>query len=133
MDAAPYVELKLLGAAVVLGVVHLLLAAFASTRDRGLKWNAGPRDRTPDHGVLAGRLERAFNNFRETFPLFAASLLAAYLAGDLGPLTYWGAWIYLLGRVAYLPLYAAGVPFVRSVAWLVSMVGFAMVLVALLS
>ena len=39
-----------------------------------------------------------------------------------------GAWLWLGGRVAYLPLYALGVPVVRSLAWIVSLVGIVMVL-----
>ena len=39
-----------------------------------------------------------------------------------------GAWLWLGGRVAYLPLYALGVPVVRSLAWIVSLVGIVMML-----
>ncbi len=133
MDGAADIELKLLGAAAVLGLVHMLLGAHAATRDRGLAWNAGPRDETPPQGVLAGRLQRAFANYRETFPIFAAALLGAILAGKAGDLTLWGSALYLAGRVVYVPLYAAGVPYVRSVAWLVAMIGVALVLAALIT
>ncbi|MDP3175053.1 MAG: MAPEG family protein, partial [Phenylobacterium sp.] len=61
----------------------------------------------------------------------AAALLAAYLAGKLGGTTLWGAGLYVAGRAVYVPLYAAGVPIVRSMVWGVSMVGLLMVTAAI--
>lgn len=69
----------------------------------------------------------------ETLPLFAAAVLIAHVAGRNGELTVWGASLYLAARVIYVPLYAAGIPFVRSLAWMVSMAGLVMILVAILA
>jgi uncharacterized MAPEG superfamily protein len=107
-------ELQLLAAAVMIGLVHLLWAAAAAQPQRGLKWNVGPRDTPVVLTGMAGRLERAFANFRETFPLFAAAVLVAYLGGRLGMLTAHGALLYVVARVVYIFLYAFGVPLVRS-------------------
>ncbi|MCY0911869.1 MAPEG family protein [Massilia sp. H27-R4] len=68
----------------------------------------------------------------ETLPLFAAAVLIAHVGGREGALTLWGAWAYLIARVVYVPLYAAGIPVVRSIVWTASMVGLGMVLVAIL-
>lgn len=127
------VELKLLGAAVVVGLVQLMWAAGAARSQQGdLKWALGPRDRAiPIEGVAA-RLNRAFWNFAETFPFFAAAVLACAVAGKLGTdLTIWGSGLYVAARALYAPLYASGVPTVRTLVWLVSIVGLVMVLVAL--
>lgn len=80
------IEFTMLVVAIVLGAVHLLAAAQAITAERGLWWNMGPRDNTPPlKSALAGRLDRAFANFRETFPFFAALLLGSQcLAGITG-------------------------------------------------
>ena len=59
-------------------------------------------------------------------------MLAAHAADRLGELTLWGSWLYLVGRIVYVPLYAAGVPVVRTLVWTVSVVGLAMVLAAIL-
>ena len=59
------------------------------------------------------------------------AVLVAYLGGKLGTLTTWGAAIYLVGRVLYLPLYALGVKWLRTLAWTASLVGIVMVLLAL--
>jgi uncharacterized MAPEG superfamily protein len=125
-------ELMLLAGAVLLGLVHIVVASHTASWQRGYRWTAGSRDGlvAPMTGV-AGRLQRALDNFSETFPLFAAALLAAHVAGKTGALTQWGAGLYLGARVAYLPLYAGGVYLVRSLVWNVAAFGIALILVAL--
>ena len=124
-------ELQMVAVAVLIGIVHLLWAAAAAQPQRGLKWNAGSRDEPVVLTGVAGRLERAFANFRETFPFFAALVLVNYLGGRLGALTAYGAVIYVVARAVYIPLYVLGVPFVRSLTWVASMVGILMLLAAL--
>lgn len=127
------IELTLLAWTLVLALVQILIAAHARTRETGLAYNAGPRDSaTVPVGKLAGRLKRAQSNLFETLPVFAAAVLIAHVAGREGSLSATGAWLYLIARVVYVPLYAAGIPYVRSLAWVVSMVGVLLVLVPLL-
>ena len=127
-----YPELRLLGFAVVIGLIQLLWAAIAAQPQRGLKWNTGPRDEPRPLTGMAGRLERAFANYRETFPFFAALLIAVYLGGKLSDLTLTATVTYVVARAIYVPLYAFGVPYVRSLVWVVSMGGIAALLYALL-
>lgn len=125
-------ELKLLAVAVVIGLLQLLWAAGAARAQQDMKWAAGPRDTPMPIGGMAARLERAFWNFAETFPFFATAVLACAVAGKLGtPLTIWGAWLYVGGRALYAPLYASGIPLVRTLVWFVATVGLVMVLAAL--
>ena len=42
-----------------------------------------------------------------------------------------GAQLYFWARVAYVPLYAAGVPYLRTLVWTISLIGLVMVLAAL--
>lgn len=125
-------ELTVLALAVIFGFVHLFAAGNASTRIRGLKWNAGPRDaqKVPLTGV-AGRLDRAFKNYLETFAFFAAAVLIAHLANRHNALTINGAWLYLIARVIYLPIYAAGIPMIRSLIWLAATGGIFIILAGL--
>ncbi len=124
-------ELTALLLAAILGLIYIFAAAIAMTKDRGAQWNAGPRDGDPPPmSNLAGRLERASNNFKETFPIFAVAVLVAFTTGRLSGLSAMGAQLYLVGRVIYLPLYAAGVPIVRSLAYMLSMAGIVMVFIA---
>lgn len=122
-------EIQMLAWAIVLGIAQLLLAAVAMTRQRGLKWNASARDREP--GPLTGvaaRLDRALRNFMETFPFFAAAAIAVVVTGNDGPASALGAQLYFWARVIYLPLYAFGVPYLRSLVWTVSLWGILQVL-----
>jgi len=80
---------------------------------------------------VVGRLERAQSNLFETLPLFIGAVLIAHVVEASGPLTLWGTTLYFWGRVVYLPLYALGVPYIRSLVWLVSIVGLVMVLASL--
>ena len=126
------IEIRILAWTVVLGFVHIVAASHAASLQRGYRWTASARDRevAPLTGV-AGRLDRALRNFSETFPLFAALLLAAQAIGRHSWLTETGAILYFVARLAYLPLYAFGVPLVRSLVWNVAALGMALLLVAL--
>jgi len=115
-------ELTLLAWAMLLGLVHILATSTAVTRERGMGWNASARDEPARPlGRLAGRLSRAQANFFETFPFFAAAAIAVVVAGRDDATTALAAQVYFWARVAYLPLYAAGIPYVRSLVWLVSL------------
>jgi uncharacterized MAPEG superfamily protein len=126
-------ELTLLGWTLVLAIVQILLPAGFRNRETGVAFNAGPRDEPgPPVGKVTARLQRAQANLYETLPLFAAAVLIAHAAGREGSLTLWGAWLYLVARVVYVPLYAFGVPWVRSLAWGVSLLGLGLILLAIL-
>lgn len=126
-------ELTMLAWAMLLGFVHIFAASTVVTRERGMKWNASARD-APDVPLspLAGRLKRAQANFFETFPFFAAAAIAVVVAGRATDHTALAAQIYFWARVIYLPLYAAGVPYVRSLVWLASIVAVLTLVFALL-
>src|SRR5688572_30742014 len=128
-------ELTILAWTLVLAVVQILLPAMLRNRETGLDYNASARD-TPSPapvGKVTGRLQRAQSNLFETLPLFAAAVLIAHVAGRNGDLTFWGAALYLAARVVYVPLYAAGIPVIRSLAWTVGLAGLVMILVAILA
>lgn len=127
----PAPELLLLGAAVIVGLIQLIWAT-AAARGRGdLKWAAGPRDEPMPVTGAAGRLERSFRNFMETFPLHAAVVLATYLAAKLGDLTLWGGALYVVGRTFHPIFYLVAIPYMRTIAWFVAFVGTLMVTTAI--
>jgi len=131
MGAQVPVELKLLMAAIVIGFVQIVWAAVAgSGGERNFAWLAGPRDEAKPVGVVAARLDRALKNFLETFPLFAAALIACVAAGKLGPQTLYGSAVYVVARALYVPVYAAGIPVLRTLIFAASVVGIAMVMMA---
>jgi uncharacterized MAPEG superfamily protein len=117
----------------VLALVQILLPATFRTRETGLGYNMSARDgEAPPPRPVTARLQRAQANLFETLPLFAAAVLIVHVANLSSALTLWGSWLYLIGRVIYLPLYAAGVPVLRTLVWTVSVVGLVMLLIALL-
>ncbi|MFL9582580.1 MAPEG family protein [Stenotrophomonas sp. AB1(2024)] len=127
------IEIQMLGWAIVLGLVQVMLAAGAVTRERGLAWNASARDGVPPPpGPLAARLQRAQANFLETFPFFAAAVLAVVLTQRQDGTTALAVQLYFWARLVYVPLYAAGIPYVRSLVWVVSMLGIVLLLWRLL-
>lgn len=119
-------ELTVLGWSFVLFLAHLMVQATTAIRDRGLAFNAGPRDDPKPLGYLAARAERAFANFKETWPIFIALALGLAITGRSGGAAATGAWIWLGARVAYLPLYVMGVPYVRTLCWGVAAAGLVM-------
>lgn len=126
------IELTMLLWSIVLGLVQVLLAATFSTAQRGLGWNVGARDGGPAPLTgAAGRLERAVRNFLETFPFFVAAVLMVSLLQRETPQTALGAQLYFWARLLYVPIYAAGISYVRTTVWTVSMVGLLMVLLPL--
>ena len=122
-------EIQMLAWAIALGLAHVLIGAVLMTRQRGMKWNASARDgeAAPLTGVAA-RVERATRNFMETFPFFAAAVLAVVVADRMSADSALGAQVYFWARLAYLPIYAAGIPYLRSLAWAVSLWGLLQVL-----
>ena len=129
MDMTP--EFILLALTLILALVQIGAAGMARTAELGGKWNAGPRDgAAPPPGKVAGRLMRAQANLFESLPIFAAAVIMAHIAGKDGTLTALGAHLYFFGRLIYLPLYAFGVPYIRSLVWLVAAAGLVMVIAA---
>lgn len=116
----------LLGAGLV-GLVHVSAASFAFKMQVGNRYTVGARDEELRPTGVAGRLHRAQANFLETFPIFAAAVLVVHAAGASGDLSAWGGIAYLAGRLVYLPLYAWGVAWVRSLAWTVATLGLVLV------
>ena len=122
-----------LGWTLVLAMVQVSLPSVLKTRQYGIRWNTSARDEAmPEPWEVTQRLERAQANLFENLPVFAAAVLLAHVADRETSLTAIGAQIFLWARVTYVPLYAGGVPVVRSLVYLVSLVGLGMVLFPLL-
>jgi uncharacterized MAPEG superfamily protein len=121
-------ELQLLGLSICLAAAQIVLAAQLGNRQYGLRWAASARDEAVgEPGVLLGRARRALANLLETFPLFAAAVLAVGIAHRFDLWSLVGAHLYLWGRVVYLGLYLGGVPLVRSLVWNVALAGIVMI------
>ncbi len=123
------VELILLGGSVVLLFVHIAIQGTTVTRERGTAWNAGPRDAsTAPLGKIAGRAQRALDNYKESYPAFIALALGLAAADRTGGLGAIGAGVWFAARIVYIPLYLSGVPYVRTACWMVSVLGLVLML-----
>ncbi|HMB56521.1 MAG TPA: MAPEG family protein [Arenimonas sp.] len=122
-------ELQMLLWTVVLGLVQIAVSASISTHTRGIAWNVGARDDAPKPlTAVGGRLDRALRNLLETFPFFAVAVLAVTITQRGTPHSALGAQIYFWSRVAFVPVYAAGIPYLRTLIWGASIFGLLMVL-----
>ena len=124
------VEIRLLAWSCLLELVHIIAASASGLQQRGgLQWAAGNREgRTPEVSGAAARLEKASKNFFETFPIFAALVLACVATGRHNTAVVLGAYLYFFARLVYLPVYGFGIPKVRSIIWGVAIVGILFVL-----
>ena len=126
-------ELTILAWGAVLLFVHIFAAVQAKTRQYGTTWNMGARDEAvPPPSPVVGRLERARDNFLETLPIAIVALLGVVVAGKASEMTVLGGRLWLGARLIYLPLYGFGVPKVRTLVWMASIVGLLLALKPLL-
>lgn len=92
----------------------------------------GNRENLPAASASAGRAQRAAQNTLENFVLFAAIALVAHAAAVDDTKVALGAQVFFWARVAYLPVYYAGIAYVRTAVWVVSIIGLAMRIAAIL-
>jgi uncharacterized MAPEG superfamily protein len=92
----------------------------------------GNRDNLPEPSPLAGRAERTARNTLENFVLFAAIALVAQAAAAQSPQLLVGAQLFFWSRVVYIPVYYAGIKYLRTAVWATSIVGLGMMISALL-
>jgi uncharacterized MAPEG superfamily protein len=116
----------------LLFVVQLFLQE--TSRYRFNLWTImGNRDTRPEESVVAARLDRAKNNMLEALPLFLGLAMLALVKndGDTGAVAN-GATVFLIARVVYVPIYAAGISVLRSLVWLAGMAGLLMMALPLI-
>ncbi len=111
----------------VLTFVLLLIAVSGATLQVGLPTLAGNREGMPEMTSWAGRAQRAHSNMLENLILFAILVLVAQAAGVRNGMTLLGAQLFFWGRVGHAVLYIAGVPWARTAAWVVSVVGLILI------
>jgi len=120
-------EMMLLVWTVALAVVQMLVALSGATLQVGLPMLASNRDNMPRLTGWVGRAERAHYNMLESLPLFAALILVCIAAGKTNSTTLLGAQLFFWARVAYAAIYLAGIPWLRTGVWTVSLAGLVVV------
>jgi len=92
----------------------------------------GPRDEPPPQSRVGGRAERALANMQEALPIFLTLALLNLFLGT-GAMAATGATVFLVARVLYVPAYMAGVTGIRTLFWIVGVVGLVMMLIPILA
>lgn len=96
-------------------------------RDIGL----GNRDNLKEATPMGGRAERAAKNSIEAAVFFVPLALVANAAG-MDAEVMLGAQIAFWARIAYVPIYIAGIKYLRSLVWIGGVVGYGMMVAAML-
>lgn len=120
-------DLKYLLFSTILCFVQMLIAASGANMQVGLPTLAGNREGLPDMVGWAGRARRAHLNMIENLVLFSALVLIAAVAGKANATTAMGAMIFFWARLAYAVIYLIGIPWLRTLAWFLSVIGMAMI------
>lgn len=107
------------------GLLHNLSVTVWAISKVGPVGMLGNRMAVPTEQSWALRARRGLNNYLENVVLFGLIALASVvLPGVSSPETLGaGALLFALGRAFYLPVYLIGVPLLRSVFWIASLVG----------
>ncbi len=79
----------------------------------------------------AGQATRVHHNMLESLVLFAVAIIVAKLVNVSNAMTVLGAMLFFWGRVAHAVIYLIGIPWLRTAAWAVSIVGLLMILAQL--
>jgi uncharacterized MAPEG superfamily protein len=122
-------ELTCLELSVVLWLVHVLVQAGVGNLVLPSGYLATARDNpAAARGMLYGRATRALANYVENFTPFVAVALALIVTQRMGGSGALGATIWVLARIAYIPLYLFGVIYARTAVWTISIIGPVMML-----
>jgi uncharacterized MAPEG superfamily protein len=120
-------ELMLLAWAVILTLAQMLVAATGAAAQYGVMPLFGNREGLPALTGWAGRAYRAHHNMLENLVLFAALVVVSVISQKTNSTTLLGAQLFLWARVAYAVIYLAGIPYLRTATWLVSIVGLVVI------
>lgn len=121
-------DLKFLVWSAILTFLQSVVAVLGAIAAVGLPALAGNREALPPIEGWAGRAARAHRNMLESLVLFAILVLVAHLTQRANTQTALGAAVFFWARVAYAVVYVAGVPWLRTGVWAVSVVGLVMIL-----
>ncbi len=112
-------EIGILGLYGLVVIATILVQVLAAQAQVGLEPLLKPRDNGPKLTGVAGRLERAQLNSIVAMALFAPAVLILADKGIATPNTLLAAQAFLIARILYVPVYAAGLPWARTLIWLV--------------
>jgi uncharacterized MAPEG superfamily protein len=120
-------DLTMLVWSAALALVQMLIAVIGAQSQVELRLLVGNRESMPTLAGWAGRAQRAHSNLLESLVVFAIVVLVAHVAGRANETTALGATLFFWGRLAYALVYLAGIPWLRTLVWAVSIAGIVLV------
>ncbi len=116
-------EQQLIAASGLLAFALVFPPLVALIQRSGWRKAFGNREDLPPLPEWANRAQRAQRNMVDTMVPFIAIVLALQMAGASNENTQLGAALFFWGRLAHATVYIAGIPYVRTLAFLVSVNG----------
>ena len=113
--------------AALLTFVQMLVAVLLTLPQESLPTLMGNREGMSEQPGMAGRAQRAHRNMLESLVLFAILVLIAHLSQRSNATTLFGAQLFVGARLVYALVYIAGIPWLRTAVWTVSVIGLAMI------
>lgn len=121
MKFTPELQVLTLTATVTLLMWIPYTIARAMTRGLMATFN-NPDPQYPADPVWAERARRAHANAIENLTIFAPLVLIFAATGTSTPVTVFSAWLYFSARLIHYLVYAAGIPVVRTIAFIAGFV-----------
>lgn len=125
-------DLWMLAASVLLTWLLIMADAGPKIVGNGMTWASGNREETPEQKGLPARIGRTSANMQENLPLFGLLVLVVHVSGNADATSALGAQVFFAARVAHAAVYIAGIAYVRTALWAVSIVGMFMIASTLL-
>lgn len=120
-------DLQMLVWSAALAILQMVIAVTIAITEVGLPKLAGNREDVPRLSGWAGRAQRAHLNMLESLVVFAIVVIVAQMTGRANATTALGTTLFFWSRVAYALVYVAGIPWLRTLIWGVSLAGIIMV------
>ena len=111
-------ELQILAAYGILVLITILLQVLGSIQTLSMGYLMSARDEPRAVGKMTARIKRALDNSITAMALFAPAILMLVVQDKTDAYSLLAANVFLVARIIYLPVYALGVPAIRTLAWL---------------
>ncbi len=122
-------DLLMLAYSAVLCLVLAFPYTIGLNKTFGLPILIGNRENFPTVEGWIGRGKRAHMNMIENLAPFAALVLIAHVTGKADASTALGAQLFFWARLVHAVVYIAGLPWIRTAAYGVSLVGMAIIFI----
>ena len=95
-----------------------MLQVLGGAQQLSIGYLLSSRDETRTLKGMTARLKRALDNSIVAMTLFAPAILILVTLDRTSPSTLLAAQVFLVARIVYVPMYAFGIPALRTLAWL---------------